>query len=137
MKIQNPNNKPLQEVLAALEFKYPGSVIKKPFLTPLSILAPSENFKFVLRDRKSFLKVDFIPPVIWVIGGVLLSLVLVSAVMSIIYGQLVFGIGGALWIVLGIFIVKAIFKSMNKAKFEAFYSDVQDAVNKRDNTSIF
>jgi hypothetical protein len=137
MKIQNPNNKPLQEILVALSPKYPGSEIKKPFLSPKTILSPHENFKFLVRDRKTFLKIDFIPPVIWVIGAVILSFIFVSVVLSVINGQFVFGIGGALWIVLGLLIVKYIFKSMNKQKFETFYADVQSAVNKDDATSIF
>lgn len=137
MKIQNTHNKPLQEILVELSAKYPRSEIKKPFLTPRTILAPHENFKFLVRDRKTFLKIDFIPPVIWVIGAIILSFILVSIVLSIINGQFVFGIGGALWIVLGLLIVKAIFKSMNKQKFETFYADVQSAVNKDDATSIF
>src|SRR5205809_415896 len=114
MKIQNPYNKPLQKILVRLSAKYPGSEIKKPFLSPKTILAPQENFKFLVRDRKTFFKIDFIPPVIWVIGAVILSFILVSIVLSIINGQFVFGIGGALWIVLGLLIVKSIFKSMNK-----------------------
>lgn len=137
MKIQNPHNKPLQEILFSLSAKYPGSEIKKPFLSPITILAPQENFKFLVRDRKTFLKIDFIPPVIWVIGAVILSFILVSIILSVINGQFVFGIGGALWIVLGLLIVKYIFKSMNKQKFETFYADVQSAVNKDDSTSIF
>lgn len=137
MKIQNPTNKPLAEVLNGLALKYPGSVIKKPFLTPNTIIAPHDNFKFLVRDRKTFFKIDFMPPVIWVIGAVLLSMVLVSAVLSLIYGQLVFGIGGAIWILLGLFLVKILFKSRNKNKFDTFYIDVQDAVNKNDQSSIF
>lgn len=137
MKIQNPTNKPLPEVLNALALKYPGSVIKKPFLTPYTIIAPHENFKFLVRDRKTFFKIDFMPPVIWTIGAVVLSMVLVSGVLSLIYGQFIFGIGGVLWILLGLLIVKAVFKSVNKNKFDSFYVDVQDAVNKNDQSSIF
>jgi hypothetical protein len=137
MKIQNPQNKPLQEVLLGLSVKYPGSVIKKPFLTPNSIFVPKENFKFLVRDRKTFFKIDFAPPVLWVIGAIRLSFLLVSIVLSLIYGQLVFGIGGALWIILGLLIVKAIFKSVNKSKFEDFYIDVRNAVDKDDASSIF
>jgi hypothetical protein len=137
MKIQNPQSKPLQEVLLRLSAKYPDVTIKKPFLSPNTIFVPKENFKFLVRDRKTFLKIDFIPPVLWVIGGIILSLILVSAVLSLIYGQLVFGLGGALWIILGLLIVKAIFKSVNKPKFEEFYIDVRNAVDKDDASSIF
>lgn len=136
MKIENPQNRTLDEVLFSLSAKYPGSEIKKPFLTPRSILAPHENFKFLVRDKKTFFNIDFGPPVIWVIGAVIISFVLASIILSIIYGQFVLGIGGALWIILGMLLVKYIFKSRNKAKFETFYADVQSAVNSHDNTSI-
>jgi hypothetical protein len=137
MKIQNPHNKPLQEVLSSLSSKYPGSEIKKPFLTPRTIIAPHENFKFLVRDKKSFFFIDCIPPVLWVIGAVVLSFVLASGVLSLIYGQFVLGIGGALFIIVSLLIVKVIFKSMNKQKFDTFYADVRTAVNKDESSSIF
>jgi len=64
MKIQNPQQKSLEEVLSQLAVKYPGAVIKKPFLTPNTIIAPQDNFKFLVRDKKAFFRVDFIPPVL-------------------------------------------------------------------------
>ena len=137
MKIQNPQQKPLQEVMEKLSDKYPGAAIKKPFLTPYTIIAPKDNFKFLVRDKKTFFRIDFIPPVLWVIGAVVLAAVLVSAIMSLLAGQFVFGIGGALWIILAMLIVKAVFKGMNKQKFDAFQADVEDAVNRNDASSIF
>ncbi|WP_118976680.1 hypothetical protein [Taibaiella koreensis] len=135
MKVQNPQSKPLQEVLSRLASKYPGAEIKKPFLTPRTIIAPSDNFKFLVRDRSQFFKVDFTPPVLWIIAAIVLSSVMVSAILSLIYGQFVFGFGGVLWILLSLVIVKAIFKSRNKAKFDAFYADLQHAVNSSDDSS--
>lgn len=128
MKIQNPTAKPLQEIAAQLEQKYPGVIVKKPFLTPNTIFVPTENFKFLVRERKSFLVVDFIPPVLVNILSIILSIVLFSGLLSLMFGQFSFGIGGGLWIVLVFLIVKAIFKSTKKEKFEAFYKDVEDAI---------
>lgn len=137
MKIQNTQNKSLQEVLAQLATKYPGAEIKKPFLTPRTIIAPYGNFKFLVRDRTQFFKVDFIPPVLWILAAIVLGSVMVSALLSIIYGQFVFGFGGVLWILLSLLIVKAIFKSKNKAKFDAFYADLQQAAHSDAQSSIF
>lgn len=138
MKIQNPQQKPLQEVMENLSGKYPGAVIKKPFLTPRTIIAPKDNFKFLIRDRKTFLKIDFIPPVLWVIGSLVLAAVILSVVLSLLMGQFSLGFGGALWVILAMLIVKAIFKGRNKQKFDTFYADVQDAVdNRHDASSIF
>jgi len=137
MKIENPQNRSLQEVLSRLASKYPGAEIKKPFLTPRTIIAPRENFKFLVRDRSQFFRVDFTPPALWIVAAIVLSSVLVSAILSLIYGQFVFGFGGVLWILLILLIVKAIFKSRNKAKFDAFYTDLRHAVNSNDESSIF
>ncbi len=137
MKVQNPYNKSLQEILAQLAPKYPGAVIKKPFLTPQTIIAPKDNFKFLVRDRSSFFRIDFMPPVIWTIGAIVLSMVMLTTILSLIYGQLVFGFGGVLWILLALLIVKSIFKSRNKSQFEAFYADLQQAVSNDPQSSIF
>lgn len=137
MKIQNPQHKSLPEILSQLAVKYPGAVIKKPFLTPNTIIAPKGNFKFLVRDKNAFLRIDFIPPVLWTIGAIILSMVFISLVLSLIYGQFVFGFGGVLWMILAILAVKAIFKSRNKNQFDAFYADVQQAVNSDEQSSIF
>lgn len=137
MKVQNPQRKPLQEVMQQLSGKYPGAVIKKPFLTPNTIIAPKDNFKFLVRDKKTFFTIDFIPPVLWVIGAIVLAAVLVSVIMSLFAGQFVIGIGGALWFILALVIVKAIFKSRNRQAFETFQADVSDAVNRNEASSIF
>ncbi len=83
MKIQNPQQKPLQEIMQQLSGKYPGAVIKKPFLTPYTLILPRDNFKFLLRDKKTFFRIDFIPPVLWVIGAIVLAAVFLSVVASL------------------------------------------------------
>jgi len=137
MKVENPQNVALETVLAGLSTKYPGAVIKKPFLTPRTIIAPHENFKFFLRDRKTFFKIDFAPPVLWVIGAVVLSIVAMTIIISLIYGQFVPSFGGALWIVLSVLLIKVVYKSRNKQKFDNFYADVQSAINGHTGSSIF
>ncbi len=63
---------------------------------------------------------------------------LLSTILSLLAGQLAFGVGGALWVVLAMLIVKAIFKGRNREKFETFKADVEDALNRRqDASSIF
>jgi hypothetical protein len=120
IKIPNPRNETLQQLLPRVQEQYPGATIKKVFLSPEAIFIPYNNFKFVVRRKNDVYKIDHTLPVLYAIGAVVVSMVLVSIVMSLIYGQFVWGIGGALWIVLGIVIMKYLFQTIKKDEFEQF-----------------
>lgn len=135
MKIQNPTAKTLEELKENLSLQYPGAKIRKPFLGigPRNLILPAkEGLKHVVRPNKAntVLTTDFIPPVLVIILGLVLSVVLVSVFFSIMYGQLVWGIGGGLWIALGVLAVKYIYKAMKKDYFEQFHNDLNMAVTK-------
>lgn len=118
--IPNPGNQTLQQLLPRIQEAYPDAKIRKIFLSPEAIFIPQKGYKFVVRERKGNFKIDHTLPVLYAIGAVLISVVLVSVIMSLIFGQLTWGIGGALWIVLGIFIMKYVFQVVRKDEFERF-----------------
>lgn len=138
MKIPNASGVTLDELCNRVLHTYPNATIKKPFLSPRSIIVPLGNIKHVIRERRGNFVFDFVPPVWLIVGSVVLSMLMISLVFSLIYGELRFGIGGALWIVLSILLLKAAYKNKNREMFEVFYNDVQGFVNNsRDANSIF
>lgn len=138
MRIENQNNISIDELLANLKDRYPTAEIKKPFLTKRSIIIPVNNMKHVIRPRGADFNTDFVLPVWVAIVALFGSMILFSGIVSLIYGQLMFGIGGALWILLAVLATKAIYKSVKKEEFGVFYSDVRDAMTKtRSDSSIF
>ncbi len=138
MRIENQNNISIDELLDNLKSRYPAAEIKKPFLTKRSIIIPVNNMKHVIRPKGADFNTDFVLPVWVAIVALFGSMILFSGVVSLIYGQLMFGFGGVLWIVLAVLATKAIYKSTQKEAFNAFYSDVRDAMTKtRSDSSIF
>lgn len=135
--IPNPANVPLDALLPRLQDRYPNAEIKKPFLSPRIINVPVDNFKMIVRaqPKRNRLWIDFIPPVLWTILGMAGTAFIVSLVLSLIFGQMIIGVG-ALVVILGFVITKAIFKSRNRARFANFEDEVQRALQPRDG-SIF
>lgn len=128
MNIPNPRGESLQQILPSLQTRYPDAQIRKIFFSE-AIYVSQDNFKFVVRHKKTSLKVDNTLPVLWALGAILISVVIVSLVMSLIYGQLMFGIGGALWIILGMLIMKYFFRRVKKEQFESFKNNLTDVVS--------
>lgn len=138
MKIENQNNISIDELLDNLKSRYPSAEIKKPFLTKRSIIIPVNNMKHVIRPRGADFNTDFTLPIWIAVVALVGSIILFSGIVSLIYGQLMFGIGGALWIFLVVLATKAIYKSTQKEAFNAFYSDVREAITKtKSDSSIF
>lgn len=133
MTIPNTRSESTEGLLQTVRQRFPGSEKKKVLFTPEMIHVPYEgNLKFMLKVRPSDIKIDFVPPLLWRIGGILLGLVLGSLVLSLIYGQLVFSLGGALWIVLGFFLAKFLYRQLYKERFERFRHEINAVVNHSD-----
>jgi hypothetical protein len=151
MKIPNLKNKSLDEVKRALSDRYPYSVIEEPFLLmPLRLIVAKSNFEFKImkKEERNYFKVDCIPSWTWRIGAALLNLLtLVFFIFSVLcYFSFVmpyFSAPSWIWIVLwggicslwiyinpGLFLTKAIFRTLYLQKFERFYEDIQRAANK-------
>lgn len=134
MKLENTTEKSLEEIMAGLTGYYPEAKIKKPFLGigPQALILPAGNIKHILRPLKKDNKVlvaDFTPPVGLVIAAVLLGLAgaIVMAVLVFNAGGR-FSIGGVLWIVAMLLVLKAFYKSRNKETFDRFYDNVRSVI---------
>lgn len=135
--IANPTNIPLSVILPALQRRYPRAEIKKPWLGPQMIQVPVENFKMLIRaqPKRARLWVDFNPPAVWTIVGMLGTAFIVSLLLSMILRTPVLSVG-ALVLLLGFVITKAVFKSHHRARIEAFDTEVRDAMSPQEG-SIF
>lgn len=127
--ISNPRAESLQQLLPLIQAQYPAATIKKVFLSPEAIFVPQPGFKFVIRKVKTGLKIDHTLPVLWAIGAVVISSLIASVLLSLIYGQFAFGFGGALWIILGVFLMKIVFRSVRKEQFESFKTSISSLVS--------
>lgn len=124
MTIPNPQNESLQQLHARLVPNYPNAKIRRVLWTQEAIYVPYGNFKFVVRKRKENLKVDHTLPLLYTIGAIVIALVLATVVVSLIFGRVTPSFGGALWIILGVFIMKYIFQRVRRADFEQFRNEL-------------
>ncbi len=129
MTIPNPQQETLQQLHARIAPNHPGAKIRKVLWSPEAIFVPYGNFKFVVRNRKGNLKVDHTLPVLYTIAAIVISIALATLVLSLIYGQITPGVGGALFIVLGIVIMKYIFQRVRKTEFEQFRNELTSTAN--------
>lgn len=138
MKIENRNNLTLDELFDNLKDRYPNAEIRKPFRSQRCIVIPANKMKYVIRARGADFNTDFTLPIWVAVVALLGSIILFSGIVSLIYGQFKFGIGGALWILLVLLAAKAIYKSTQKEAFNSFYGDVREAMTKtKSDSSIF
>lgn len=129
MNIANPKNETLQQLLPLVQSRYPKAVIKKVFISPEAIFVPQSNYKFVVRKKTGVLKIDHTLPVLYALLAIVISVVIVSAVLSIITGHLMLGAGGALWIILGVVITKYLFQYIKKNEFDSFKAEMEIIVS--------
>jgi hypothetical protein len=87
------------------------------------------------QPKRNRLWIDFSPPVLWSIVGMLGAAFTISFILSLLLQTLVLGFG-ALILFAGFFATKAIFKNKKKAEMEAFDADVQWAMHPEEG-SIF
>ncbi len=135
--IANPTNTSLTALLPSIQRRYPGAGLKKPFLSPQIISVPVENYKMIIRaqPKRARFIVDFTPPILWSILGMLGMAFVVSFLLSMLLQTPVLGFGAVI-LLLGFYITKAIFKNTKKAQMEAFHADVQRAMQPEEG-SIF
>lgn len=136
--VPNPANMPLVALLPSIQRRYPGAEIKKPFLSPEIISVPVKNYKMLVRaqPKRNRLWVDFTPPVLWLILGVMLIAFVASFTLALFLPEITRAglIGGLVGV--GFFVVKAVFKSIRRTEIDAFHADVQRAMQP-DDGSIF
>jgi hypothetical protein len=129
MNITNSQSKSVEQIFSEVQQQFPKAELKKPFLSPRTIIIPHDNFKFLLRYKKNHLQVDFTPPVLWLLGGMLAGFALFTVILSIIFQQFVISFGGVIPVIAGVLIIKAIFKSTKKDAFKSFEDEANILVN--------
>lgn len=129
MKITNSRSKSVQQIFSEIQQHFPNAKLKKPFLSPQTIIVPQGNYKFLLQYKQQYLRVDFMPPVIWTIGGMLAGWGIFTILLSILFQQLVISIGGVIPVIIGLLIVKAVFKSTRADEFKSFEDEANMLVN--------
>ncbi len=135
MKFTNPTGRTLTEIQNNLSFHYPNIKIRKAFFNafgPQHLLVPSGAMKHVIRPAKNntVLVTDFIPPILITIVALLASIVVVSVTLTWLLKVPVFGGAGGLGFVLLFLLIKAIYKSANKEKFDKFHTDLELALTR-------
>ncbi|PSL45474.1 hypothetical protein CLV51_104177 [Chitinophaga niastensis] len=133
MNISNSQSKSVEQIFSEVQTQFPKAELKKPFLSPLTIIIPHDNFKFLLRYKKNYLQVDFTPPVYWLLGGMLAGFALFTAILSIIFQRLVISFGGVIPVIIGVLIIKVVFKSTRKDAFKSFEDEANILVNTTNN----
>jgi hypothetical protein len=129
MQITNSQSKSVQQIFSEVQQHFPKAQLKKPFLSPQTIIIPHDNFKYLLRYKQNYLQVDFIPPVMWLIGGMLAGFALFTIVLSLIFQQLIISFGGAIPVIVGMLLMKVVFKSTRKDEFKSFEDEANILVN--------
>ncbi|HEY9261012.1 hypothetical protein [Chitinophaga sp.] len=129
MQITNSQSKSVQQIFSEVQQHFPKAQLKKPFLSPQTIIIPHDNFKYLLRYKQHYLQVDFIPPVMWIIGGMLAGFALFTVVLSLIFQQLIISFGGAIPVIIGLLLIKVVFKSTRKDEFKSFEDETNILVN--------
>ncbi|MCF3109091.1 hypothetical protein LL912_09910 [Niabella sp. CC-SYL272] len=133
MKFTNPTGRTLTEIQSNLSFHYPNIKTRKAFFNafgPQHLLVPSGAVKHVIRPTKNntVLVTDFIPPVFITLAALLVSIIVVSLILTLLLKVPVFGGAGGLGFILIFLLIKAIYKSANKEKFEKFHTDLELAL---------
>ncbi len=129
MNIANSQAKTIRQILFELQQHYPAAQVRKPLLGASVLVIPYHDFKFLLRYKKTHLQLDFTPPVAWIIAGMLGSFVLFTAIYSLLFQQLVISIGGVIPVLIGLLLVKQLFKSTHKKEFDHFQGETNVLIN--------
>ncbi|SDC33818.1 hypothetical protein [Niabella drilacis] len=133
MKIANPTGKTLESLFDHLLPHYPGAKIRKAVFNlfgPQHLILPSGNMKHIVRPVKNntLIITDFIPPVLITIAALVASVLIISLIFTLILGVPVIGGVGGLGFILLFLLIKALYKSANKQKFEQFHTDLNMAL---------
>ncbi|MGJ7033348.1 hypothetical protein [Niabella hirudinis] len=132
MIIANPTGKTLEVLLDHLLPYYPNAKIKKAVFNlfgPQSLVLPSGSMKHIVRPVKNntLIITDFIPPVLITIAALVASILIISLIFAILGVPVIGGVGG-LGFILMFLLIKALYKSVNKQKFEKFHTNLNLAM---------
>ncbi|MBO9618564.1 MAG: hypothetical protein J7539_05950 [Niabella sp.] len=133
MKVPNPTGRTLDELQNNLSAYYPGTRIRKALFNiagPRQLMVPSDGMKHIVRSTRNNAQLitDFIPPAVMTIVALIVSVIIISLILTLLLGVPVIGGVGGVGFVLIFLLIKALYKSMNKQRFEKFYSDLNTAL---------
>lgn len=135
-KIVNTSMVTAEDLLPRLIGRYPKSKIKKPLFAPKTIFIPIDNYKLLIQPKKDFIKLDYMPPVLWSVGSFIILLLVLNGILYAAGVRAAF-IGGALPAIIAFAGSKAVFKSQKKNELETNFSEIKYLINNRDENSIF
>lgn len=128
--VPNPNDLSLPEIAERLKPAYPQLSIKKPMVGPEYINVPVDNYRLAVhpqRDKKQ-LFVDFHPPLLWLLVGVMVAAFLISLLVRMILHVQYFALSGALAVLVAFFTIKGIFRNNKKEDLQRFYRELNRVV---------
>ncbi|WP_343745983.1 hypothetical protein [Chitinophaga sp.] len=129
MKISNSASKSAEQIFSEIQRRFPGARLWRPLTGAPVIAVQHRGFRFLLRYKKDHLRLDFLPPFLWLAGGVLTTFVLSTAATSLICRELTINIGGIIPVIAGFLLIRMLFKSSRRETFERFQSEINVLVN--------
>lgn len=135
-KIPNINLLNAEALLARVQPRFPNSKIRKPLFAPKTVFITKDNYKIFLQPKNEIIKMDFVPPALWTIGGFIALWLLAN---GILYFSKVRGlfIGALIPALISFYGAKAIFKSQKKAELDNTTEEIKSLINSTDSNSIF
>lgn len=128
--VPNPHALSLQEIAERLRPLYPRIELKKAMTGAEYINVPLDNYRLVVHPQKSKerLFVDFHPPLLWLLLGILAAAFLISTLLRMLLHVEYFALSGALAVLLAFFTIKGIFRNNKKEDLQRFYKDLNKVV---------
>lgn len=128
--VPNPHALSLQEIAERLRPLYPKIELKKAMTGAEYINVPLDNYRLVVHPQKSKerLFVDFHPPLLWLLLGILAAAFLISTLLRMLLHVEYFALSGALAVLLAFFTIKGIFRNNKKEDLQRFYKDLNKVV---------
>ena len=137
--VPNPNGLSLQEIAERLRLSFPQATVKKSLVGPEYINVPVHNYRIVVHPQKNKrqLYVDFHPPLLWLLLGVLVTAFIISLLIRLLLHMEYFALSGALAVLVAFFTIKGIFRNNKKEDLQRFYRELNRAVgNQVDNVGM-
>lgn len=136
--VPNPHNLTLQEIAERLRPAFPQATIKKPMVGPEYINVPVDNYRLAVHPQKAknALFVDFHPPLLWLLLGVMVAAFLISTLIKLLLHVEYFALSGALAVLVAFFTIKGIFRNNKKEDLQRFYRELNRVVGNNTNGKV-
>lgn len=128
--VPNPHDLSLQELAERLRPHYPQVTVRKSLTGAEYLNVPVDNYRLVVHPQrnKGRLFVDFHPPLLWLLLGVLVAAFIISLLIRMLFHLEYFALSGALAVLVAFFTIKGIFRNNKKEELQQFYRELNRAV---------